>query len=236
MGTEAAVQTRGRLTAAAKEEIASFKAGVAEVERLLNAHDAGSELSRLAACSDEEILARCDASVRPCYEMAFDLMKKSGRAFNPRWRGPETMDLGAIAKGYAIDLARVGSFRAGGPDCLVDVGGNLWAERGSWTTGIAGTSETFVLGEGVAVATSAEYYRGKHIRDGRTGLPVSNEVASVTVCVPGSAMEADGLSTTLFVLGPDEGRRFLTEEWKTSGVRAVWFMKDETKVECHVGF
>ena len=67
------------------------------------------------------------------------------------------------------------------------------------------------LHEGEALATSATYYRGSHIYDGRTGLAVSNGVASVTVLCR-SAMWADGLSTTLFILGPEAGRAFVEEK------------------------
>ena len=227
MGTVAAVQTRGatadELSAAVKATRESFS----RIERLLNAHNPNSELNRLAALSDEEILAQCDEQVRPCYEMAFELMRKSGGAFNPRWRGPGTLDLGAIAKGFAVDeaVADLG-WPIGAPGLLLDLGGNLFAVNGSWRTQIAGTDVQLLLNEGMTCATSAEYYRGKHIYDGRTGRAVSNGVASVTVEVAGSAMEADGLSTTLFVLGPEEGKRFLDEKWKTVGVQAVWFMKD----------
>ena len=236
MGTVAAVQTRGATPEETAEIVRAVKDEFTHVERLLNAHDPNSELSRLAALPENEILERCDESVRPCYEMAFDLMEKSGGAFNPRWRGTNTLDLGAIAKGFAVDRAvSAGVFVRKGPDALLDLGGNLFAAKGRWRTGIAGTERVLVLDEGCACATSAEYFRGKHIYDGRTGLAVSNGVSSVTVFVGGSAMEADGLSTTLFVLGPDAGKRFLDEKWKTAGVLAIWMMKDATWVE-HCSF
>ena len=83
----------------------------------------------------------------------------------------------------------------------------------TWRTGVknpagAGVAAIVELHPGEALATSATYYRGSHIRDGRTGCVVSNGVASVTVLSP-SAMWADGLSTTLFILGPEEGCAFL---------------------------
>lgn len=234
MGTVAAVQTRGATPEATAKAVRAVKAEFARVEKLLNAHDPNSELSRLAPLPEKEILERCDESVRPCYEMAFELTKASGGAFNPRWRGTNTLDLGAIAKGFAVDCAVFsGAFACVGPDALVDLGGNLFSAKGSWRTGIAGTDEVMALNEGFACATSAEYYRGKHIRDGRTGQSVSNGVVSVTVQVAGSAMEADGLSTTLFVLGPEEGKKFLDEKWKTAGVQAVWFMQDGAVISAH---
>ena len=98
-----------------------------------------------------------------------------------------------------------------------------------------GLAATVTLRSGEALATSAEYFRGKHIYDGRTGRPVSNDVASVTVLCE-SAMMADGLSTTLFVLGHEEGKSFLEKNrpglLRTAGekVSALWILKNGTKV------
>jgi len=199
------------------------------VEKLLNAHDPDSELSRLASLPDAEILARCTSDVRPCYEAAFRLRDQSGGVFNPRWKGSETMDLGAIAKGFAVDRATEGWVHCGDTvksywRVLVDLGGNLRAVGSEgWRVGIAGSDETLMLTNGMACATSAEYFRGKHIYDGRTGLAVTNDIRSVTVVHPTSAMLADGLSTTLFVLGRAEGEKFLKRYY--SEAKAYWIMK-----------
>jgi len=211
MGTVAALQARGaNANAFVQANRVVVQTRFAEVEKLLNAHDPNSELRRLASLSEDEILLNCTASVRACYEAAFRLMRESGGAFNPRWRGPKTLDLGAIAKGFAVDFA---SNACCSDDCclseLLDLGGNLKSVCGDWKVGIAGTDEVITLTNGMACATSAEYYRGKHIYDGRTGQVVSNGVISVTVVHPTSAMLADGLSTTLFVLGKKEGEAFL---------------------------
>lgn len=63
-----------------------------------------------------------------------------------------------------------------------------------------------------AVVTSGPYERffiqdGKryhHILDTETGYPVDNGVSSVTI-VAESSMDADALSTAVFVLGPERG-------------------------------
>ena len=214
MGTVAAVQTRGPL---APELVAAVRASLSSVESLLNAHDSASELSRLAASTDAEILARCTPSVRPCYESAFALARETDGAFSPRWRGPGTLDLGAIATGFALDEAA----RRLAPEVptLLDLGGNLKACKGDWTVGVK-DGESFILREGEACATSARYYRGDHIKDGRTGADVTNGVYSVTVIHPKSAMLADGLSTTLFVLGRERGEAFLKEYY--SEAKVVW--------------
>ena len=252
MGTVAALQTRGEHIGRDGSSPAALAAamGVAkDVEAKLNAHSPSSELSGLAAFGEDWILAHCDAApgglvrTRPCYEAAFRLAKASGGAFNPRWRGEGTLDLGAIAKGFAADAAADAAaehLRGGAVDTLLDIGGNLKALRGVWRTGVKdpggrGFAATVELREGEALATSATYYRGGHIFDGRTGKPVANGVASVTVLCS-SAMWADGLSTTLFVLGPEEGTRFISSRFPdlAGGIpaSALWILDDGRQVRC----
>ena len=254
MGTVAAVQTRGaRLERdkASAAVVAQALSVTKDVERLLNAHNPDSELSRLAPCTEREALDMCDRDAgvdpalktRPCYEAAFRLMRASGGAFNPRWRGPGTLDFGAIAKGFAADAIFEACRGGAEVDMLVDLGGNLKSLRGSWRTGVKdpngdGLAAKVELREGEALATSATYYRGSHIRDGRTGLAVSNGVASVTVLCD-SAMWADGLSTTLFVLGPEEGRAFLDRHLAglvgDKEVAVLWIMSDGSQVKRDCG-
>ncbi len=135
-----------------------------------------------------------------------------------------TVDLNAIAKGYAVDLlaASVGSF--GYTDYLVEIGGELRASGSNaagerWRIGIeqpevlpsGATSKGLYLSEG-GVATSGDYrnafesdgVRYSHIIDPRNGYPVRHSLASVTV-VADSTMLADGWATALMVLGPDDG-------------------------------
>ncbi len=254
MGTVAAIQTRssGKTVLASPSDCRRIaQEAFADVERLLNAHDPESELSRLSSLTEDEILSGCDKErsrfpwleTRPCYKAAFKLMKASGGAFNPRWRGPKTLDLGAIAKGFAVDVAAKAVY-VDGADALLDLGGNLKALRGEggshkpWKTGVKnpkgeGFAATVELNEGEALATSATYFRGAHIYDGRTVNPVTNGVASVTVLCR-SAMWADGLSTTLFVLGPDEGRAFLETHRKAlvgdDSFAVLWVLSDNSQV------
>lgn len=195
-----------------------------DVERRLSIWDRDSEISKF------KDLESVSAETRPCYEAAFRLQKVSGGAFNPFWRGAgKGPDLGGIAKGFAVDLAAAKVMRereADGVeacDLLLDLGGNLKVVSGEWRTGIrnpAGDMIAIVLTNGMACATSGEYERGKHIYDGRTGRAVSNNLVSVTVVHPNSAMIADGLSTTLFVLGRTEGERFLREHYPEAS--AYW--------------
>ncbi len=137
------------------------------------------------------------------------------------------LDLGGIAKGYAVDLAFAHLRQAGCADFMIDLGGNLRAYgeafpgRGGWLAGIRDPFDrnmllgSICLTNGESMATSGNYERFveldghhyAHIMDPRTGRPAEG-VASVTVLAP-SGLQCDGLSATLFILGPQDGRNFL---------------------------
>ena len=197
------------------------------VEEKLSIWNPESEISRYVS------IDAVSPEMRPCYEAAFALQTQSESVFNPFWRGAgKGPDLGGIAKGFAVDLAAERLKREpvkDGVAVLLDLGGNLKVVSGEWKTGIrdpfgtGGVVRTLTLTNGMACATSGEYERGKHIRDGRTGVPVTNDVASVTVVHPTSAMVADGLSTTLFILGREEGECFLRRHYPEAA--AYWIMK-----------
>ena len=214
MGTVASFKFRDSADAAKAQIVRDT---FAEIEKLLNAHVETSELRRLAALPDGEILERCDALVRPCYEAAFGFRDASQGVFNPRWRGEGTMDLGGIAKGFALDEA---AKRVGVCDALIDLGGNLKVCGGVWRAGIYGTDKIIELREGMSSSTSGEYFRGRHIKDGRTGGDVESRATSVTVVHPQSAMAADALSTILFILGKEKGGDFVAKEFPDANV--VW--------------
>ncbi|HEY9900788.1 MAG TPA: FAD:protein FMN transferase [Pantanalinema sp.] len=135
------------------------------------------------------------------------------------------LDLGAIAKGYAVDRALAVLRANGAIAARVDAGGNqgVWGppEVGeAWSFGIKHPREEGeVLGvvplKAGGVSTSGDAERGfwkdgvryGHVVDPATGRPVQGRL-SVTVVAP-TAEEADALSTTLYVLGPERGRAYL---------------------------
>lgn len=216
MGTIASFKCRD---AADLPKAAAVRETFAEIEKLLNAHDPASELSRLAAAEldDEAVLARCSPRVRDCYAAAFRFRDASGGAFDPRWRGRATLDLGGIAKGYALDLAAA---RIGECDALLDLGGNLKACGGKWRAGIYGSSRVVELTRGMSLSTSGRYFRGDHIKDARSGETAAPSAFSVTVVHPQSAMDADALSTILFILGEERSAPFL--EAHAPSASAIW--------------
>ena len=131
-------------------------------------------------------------------------------------RHPLTLDLGAVAKGLAVDAAarELEPFQ----DFAIDAGGDLYLggsnPRGApWSVGIRHPRQEQQLIDSLcvsnqAVCTSGDYERRAHILDPRTHR-TSDTVASATV-VASSAMLADALATAAFVLGPEEGIQLLT--------------------------
>lgn len=132
------------------------------------------------------------------------------------------IDLGGIAKGYALDRVR-GILRAHGVrSAYLDLGGEVATighppDAPYWRIGIRDPRRpgavvgTLELGEG-AVSTSgdgeqfviADGTRFGHIFDPRTGAP-ARALVSATV-VAASATRADALSTAAVVLGPTAAR------------------------------
>jgi len=144
-----------------------------------------------------------------------------------------TVDLDGIAKGYAVDRA-VRTLRLRGIEAaIVDAGGNIGLlgeppRGGMWRVGIKhprgeGLLGTLFLERGSA-ATSGDYQhfvvvegvRYHHILDPATGRPATG-VMSVTITAA-RAIDADALSTTVFVLGAEKGMKLVEE---LDGVEAV---------------
>lgn len=219
MGTTASIQYKApqidRKRLSALRDIARETCDL--IMRRFNAHDENSEICKVAHLSDDDL-----KTLSPCYIAAFQFRDVSGRAFDPRWKGPCTLDLGGIAKGYALDMIARRMNLKDDEAVLLDIGGNLLAVSGEWKIAVARSGKTFVLRQGTACSTSGEYFRGKHIYDPRKGSVVSNDVESVTV-IASSATVADALSTVFFVLGPEDAKvEQITQKYN---VEVIWTMK-----------
>jgi FAD:protein FMN transferase len=124
------------------------------------------------------------------------------------------LDLGGIAKGYAADVALAELRRAGARSGLVDLGGSSLGVFGETLTVDVRDPETEDAApwasfrvEDAAVASSGGDQRPGHIVDPRTGRAAGRILATTVVARTG--IEADALSTAVYVLGADEGLRLL---------------------------
>ena len=137
------------------------------------------------------------------------------------------IDLGGIAKGYTssriMDIYKENNISSG----LVNLGGNVQAlgtkpDGSKWRVAVQSPDDTedylgILSVEDKAVITSGGYERyfeqdGKtyhHIINPKTGYPAENGLTSVTVVSEDGTL-ADGLSTSLFIMGKEEAIEF----WK----------------------
>ncbi len=153
-----------------------------------------------------------------------------------------TIDVGAIAKGYAVERIIESLVADGITGVLLNVGGNVRSiprEDGEkWRVGIENPDKTSAQAyikeiaiDNKSVVTSGSYQRfytvnGKnyhHIIDKETLMPCE-KFSSVTIVCEKSDL-ADAYSTALFIMDYEEGRA-LAE--KTDGVEAMWVFPDGT--------
>ena len=146
------------------------------------------------------------------------------------------IDLGGIAKGFAVDQASRVLKRLGFSDFIIDGGGDLYVEgrqldHHPWSVGIRHPRVDKIwtrlwVPSGWSVVTSGDYerffYEGStryhHIIDLRTGFPAQGSVS--TTVIARQALLADALATAIFILGPREGIALADS---LSGVEALCF-------------
>lgn len=141
----------------------------------------------------------------------------------------QKIDLGGIAKGYAADEIKRILLENNIKNALINLGGNVLTmghspENDEWKIGIqnplaqtgiylgilkvfektivtSGSNERFFIKDGV---------RYHHILDCSTGYPAQSGLLSVTV-VADKSMDADAMTTALFVMGLNEGISFIKQ-------------------------
>jgi len=143
------------------------------------------------------------------------------------------VDLGGIAKGYAVDRAMAVLKRGGITRAMVNAGGDtlIAGDRFGkpWVVGIRDPNERDKVAlrlplTDTAISTSGDYERYfdeggtryHHIIDPRTG-DSARLLRSATVLAP-TAMQTDGLSTAVFVMGAERGLAMIN---RLDGVDAV---------------
>lgn len=133
------------------------------------------------------------------------------------------VDFNSIAAGHAVDLIAAWLERQGVSSYLVEATGELKGrgrkpDGSPWRIAIEEprddqrVAQKILALDGLGVSTSGDYrnyfeengQRYSHTLDPRSGAPISHRLAAVTV-LHRSALLADGLSTLLMVLGPEEG-------------------------------
>ncbi len=148
-----------------------------------------------------------------------------------------SIDVGAIAKGYAADYAAEFLKEKGITAALLNLGGNVIAltdkTKESWKTGVISpdNSSEYIAAidlSNESAVTSGNYqryyeYEGKkyhHIIDNKTLFP-SEYNKGVTV-VAESSLDGDMFSTALFILPYQEGIKLA----ENNNIKAMWITSD----------
>lgn len=156
-------------------------------------------------------------------------------------RKGQAVDLGGIAKGYAADEAIKIYREKGVESALISLGGNIAVLGGKpdktpWKIGIrnpkgeAGSHIGVISIKDASVVSSGGYERFfeqgdfiyHHILDPKTGYPAETDLISVTI-VADVSMNADALSTAVFILGFERGRALVEG---IEGVESIFITKD----------
>ncbi|MBQ9780113.1 MAG: FAD:protein FMN transferase [Clostridia bacterium] len=155
------------------------------------------------------------------------------------------LDVGAIAKGYAVEMVARALEEQGITGYVLNVGGNVRTvgakgDGSPWTVGIENPEESDTepylayLGlAGESLVTSGSYQRyyvvdGKryhHIIDPATLMP-SEGFVSVSIVTKSSA-DGDALSTALFCMTYEEGKALIKSLPETE---AMWVLTDGTRL------
>ena len=160
------------------------------------------------------------------------------------------IDLGGIAKGYIADQLKAYLKEQNVSHALINLGGNVLALDGKpdgsdYNIGIQkpfaqnGEAITSVKIKDQSVVSSGIYERYfkvgdkiyHHILDPKTGYPYKNNLLGVSI-VCDSSTEADALSTTCFVMGLDDGLKYIEG---IKGAEAL-FITDDYEIHYSSGF
>ena len=155
-----------------------------------------------------------------------------------------SVDLGSVAKGYATELVADKLLAEGKTNIIISAGGNtrsvgLKPGDEKWSVGIQNPdaassqfAEIIEIGS-CSVVTSGTYerffeldgVRYHHIINKDTLKP-ENNFQSVSIVTEDSAY-ADALSTAVFNMTLEDGKRFISEQKHTE---AMWMLNDNSKV------
>lgn len=154
----------------------------------------------------------------------------------------QKIDLGAIAKGFAADRAIEIYQKNGIESAMVNLGGNVkvlgckpdgnaWVvgiqnpekKRGDLIGGVEVTNKTVVTSGDYVRCFENDNQKYHHIFDLQTGYPSDSNLSSFTIIMDKS-MDADALSTSIFVMGIDKGMELLRT---IKGADGIFITKDK---------
>lgn len=232
----------------ARQASAALFREVDRIEKLLNKYDAGSDVGQINLLEPGksirvaiETLECLEIAVRvhrqtgglfdPTVGTGFDRLKISRSLFSVGWKpdGKGQLDLGGIAKGYAIDRAADALADWGIAEALINGGTSTVLALGrDWPLGIGGpwgekAGLTEVTLNQQALSGSGTEVKGTHIINPKTGKAAQRHLAAWAIHP--SAAVSDALSTAFMMMEEDAVRALCRDMPET---RAVMVRPDES--------
>ncbi|MEZ0297687.1 MAG: FAD:protein FMN transferase [Candidatus Methylacidiphilales bacterium] len=212
----------------------------AQMDRLRNTSDDSRPLLLLAQSPQQP--SQSPESQAPRATLSLDPDTLTLYCDGPAYAEPVHLDLGAIGKGYALDvmaeelqdwditralLLAGGSssiLALGGPACAAaaEDGDNRRGEAESEGWCISLSSKQLLFLENAAISTSGTSVKGAHILDPRTGRPAVGTPVRTWAVAP-TAAQSDALSTSWMLLSTNEMQSLCNE---MPGVAAVLEISD----------
>ncbi len=178
-----------------------------EVDDRFSTYNEGSEISRL---NRGELAVRdCHPDVRLILARCDELREQTGGFFDARYESLLSVDPSGLVKGWSVDRAGELLEAGGVGNYSINAAGDIRTRGGAlpetvWRTGIQHPEfldriAAVVEGTDLAVATSGEYARGRHILDPHTALPPEG---LLSVTITGADLgTADAYATAAFAMG-----------------------------------
>jgi FAD:protein FMN transferase len=178
-----------------------------QVDERFSTYKEGSEISRLNR--GELAVQDCHQDVRWILARCDELREETGGYFDARYESLLSVDPSGLVKGWSVDRAGELLEEGGVRNYSINAAGDI-RTRGAalpdsaWHTGIQHPElpdriAAVVEGNDLALATSGEYARGRHIVDPHTGLPPSG-LLSVTITGVDLGT-TDAYATAAFAMG-----------------------------------
>ncbi len=170
--------------------------------------------------------------------LQLDEKRQTAKLLKPNMR----LDLGGIAKGYAVDQAIKELKQLGITRALVNASGDMTASgpppgKPGWLVGVAPLQPAappsvfgYLAHQSIATSGDAFQYveidgkRYSHIVDPRTGLGLTQH-SSVSI-LASNGTDADAIASAVSVLGPDAGLKFVKQR---SSVEALIVVEENGK-------
>jgi thiamine biosynthesis lipoprotein len=194
------------------------------VDDVFSTYKASSEISRLNR--GELGLGDAQPEVVSVLGMCEQLRATTGGYFNAHVASPGSIDPSGLVKGWSVDRAAAILDAAGVRTFAVNAGGDMRLRGGVWRVGIQHPVERRAVAKVIeasdlAIATSGEYARGRHVVDPHTGgSPVG--VLSVTITGPDLAT-ADAYATAAFAMGAERAPQWTA---RLRGYEAMTILAD----------